>query len=253
MHNAPSSRINPLEKLLSESGTIKASLAAISGQLNHIDNKFDGHSQRILSQIEDGYTNLMQTLNDEAREGPRLFSFQPVDPGFFERPNWISQKFQLTLWCEHSRLPLPELNRQTGNKSSTVGIYELTLPRDWLKQSAPLLKIVTSTLSLILPAAASATQMVIDETAYKDIEKELDLGQKSLDLVLKGTEKSTVWLEQEDAPDLEKNGAIRAQGAVLRQIQSILKDKDPSFGGLVRVRNKREEFLWVHPQFEGEY
>lgn len=27
----------------------------------------------------------------------------------------------------------------------------------------------------------------------------------------------------------------------------------PSFGGLVHVRNKRQEFLWVHPQFEGEY
>jgi len=27
----------------------------------------------------------------EARDGPRLFSFQPVDPGFFDRPMWINQ------------------------------------------------------------------------------------------------------------------------------------------------------------------
>ena len=47
--------------------------------------------------------------------------------------------------------------------------------------------------------------------------------------------------------------AIRAQGAVLRQLHAWLKEKDPSFGGLVRVQNKRQEFLWVHPQFEKEY
>ena len=41
--------------------------------------------------------------------------------------------------------------------------------------------------------------------------------------------------------------------AILRQLQTWLKEKDPGFGGLVRVTNKRQEFLWVHPQFEGEY
>jgi internalin A len=40
---------------------------------------------------------------------------------------------------------------------------------------------------------------------------------------------------------------------VLRQLQVWLKVKDPGFGGLVRVMNKRQEFLWVHPQFESEY
>jgi hypothetical protein len=32
-----------------------------------------------------------------------------------------------------------------------------------------------------------------------------------------------------------------------------LKERGPGFGGLVRVPNKRQEFLWVHPQFEKEY
>jgi len=32
-----------------------------------------------------------------------------------------------------------------------------------------------------------------------------------------------------------------------------MKEKDPGFGGLVRVQNKRQEFLWVHPRFEKEY
>ncbi len=116
-----------------------------------------------------------------------------------------------------------------------------------------ILKVLTGTLSLVLPVAASATKFVMDDTAYKGLEKELGLGQKSLDSVLKGGEKSGAWLGRSNAPDLERGEAIRAQGAVLRQLHAWLKEKDPSFGGLVRVQNKRQEFLWVHPQFEREY
>ena len=73
------------------------------------------------------------------------------------------------------------------------------------------------------------------------------------DSVLKGGEQMGGWLGRGDAPDMEQGEAIRAQGAVLRQLHAWLKEKDASFGGLVRVQNKRQEFLWVHPQFEKEY
>jgi hypothetical protein len=52
---------------------------------------------------------------------------------------------------------------------------------------------------------------------------------------------------------LPTGGAIRAHGAVLRQLHAMLKEKDVGFGGLVRVQNKRQEFLWVHPMFEEKY
>ena len=47
-----------------------------------------------MSKVEAAYTGLMHTLIDEAKEGPRLFSFEPVAPGFFDRPKWISAKFR---------------------------------------------------------------------------------------------------------------------------------------------------------------
>jgi hypothetical protein len=94
---------------------------------------------------------------------------------------------------------------------------------------------------------------MLDEASYKGIENQLDLSQKSLDSVLKGGVEAGSWLGRGDAPDVEQGEAIRAQGALLRQLQAWLKEKDASFGGLVRVQNKRQEFLWVHPQFEKEY
>lgn len=53
--------------------------------------------------------------------------------------------------------------------------------------------------------------------------------------------------------ELEPGRMREAQGGELRQLNAWLKEKDPSFGGLVRVQNKPRKFLWVHPQFENEY
>ncbi|AVH69016.1 leucine-rich repeat domain-containing protein [Nostoc sp. 'Lobaria pulmonaria (5183) cyanobiont'] len=202
----------------------------------------------ILSQVDQQFAELMQMLTDEAKDGPRLFSFQPIDPKFFDRPKWISAKFQLTLWCEHARQPLPALNPNDNKK----GVYELDLPREWFTKAIPYLRILTGTLSLVLPVAGSATKLILDDTTYKAIEEQLDLGQKSIESTLKGSDMALAGKSKSDASFLEGD-AIRAQGSILRELHALLKEKDPSFGGLVRVQNKRREFLWVHPQFVGEY
>ncbi|MDM9581510.1 leucine-rich repeat protein [Nostoc sp. GT001] len=202
----------------------------------------------ILSQVDQQFAELMQMLTDEAKDGPRLFSFKPIDPKFFDRPKWISAKFQLTLWCEHARQPLPALNPNEQKK----GVYELDLPREWFTKAVPYLRILTGTLSLVLPVAGSATKFILDDTTYKAIEEQLDLGQKSIESTLKGSDMALAGKSKSDASFLEGD-AIRAQGSILRELHALLKEKDPSFGGLVRVQNKRREFLWVHPQFVDEY
>jgi Leucine-rich repeat (LRR) protein/GTPase SAR1 family protein len=203
----------------------------------------------ILSQIDQQFAYLMQMLTDEAKEGPRLFSFKPVDPGFFDRPKWLSEKFQLTLWCEHSRKPLPVLNPS----DSKQGIYELELNREWFTRAVPYFRLVTGTLSLVLPVAASATKLVLDDATYKGIQEELELGQKSLESSLKGSDMAMDWQTKRNSSEFEQGEAVRAEGSMLRELHSLLKEKDPGFGGLVRVQNKRREFLWIHPQFVDEY
>ncbi|HEY9401138.1 MAG TPA: COR domain-containing protein [Pyrinomonadaceae bacterium] len=254
LHNAPAARPIPLEELLANHAEVMGVLREVRLQLRgqHAESmgrfdSLDASSRETVSKVEAAYTGLMRTLIDEAKDGPRLFSFEPVSPGFFDRPGWLSEKFRLTLWCEHSRLPLPALY---GDKR---GVYELTLPRDWVVKAAPFLKLLVGTLSLVVPVAASATKLMLDETSYKGIEEQLELSQNSLDSVLKGGEQAGGWLERNETPDLERGEAIRAQGAILRELHAWLREKDASFGGLVRVQNKRQEFLWVHPQFEREY
>jgi hypothetical protein len=230
--------------------TIRKDVASVDRRGEERFQSLSQDQRIILSKADEKFASLMQMLTDEAKDGPRLFSFKRVEPKFFDSPKWISIKLQITLWCEHSRLPLTALNPNNKKK----GVYEFEVSHQWFAKAAPYLKILTGTLSLVLPVAASATKLMLDEATYKGIEEELDLGQKSIESTLKGSDLATNLSTDRDAPDWQQGeAAIRAQGSILRELHALLKAKDPSFGGLVRVQNRRREFLWVHPQFVDEY
>jgi uncharacterized membrane protein len=227
--------------------------------LSALNTNYDALSvqlRTLMSQADEQYKALLTTLTDPAKDGPRLFSFEPVDPSFWDKPKWIAQKFRLTLWCEHSRLPLSALN----NEDDASGIYEIDLTRDWVKRASPILRVISMTLKLALPIAIPGTKLATDNTAYNAISEQLEFGVKSSETFLQGSEKMGDWLVESDSTEFNQNSentrsAIRAQGAVLRELHALLKEQDPaySFGGLERVQNKRREFLWVHSSFVGEY
>jgi hypothetical protein len=273
LRNAPAARPIAAATLVADLDDIKRVLASIyqkmqqnqSDTLGRFD-RLDASDQRILSKVDDAYTGLMQALTDEAKEGPRLFSLVPVSRSKFNPKEWTSARFRLILWCEHSRLPLPFLNP----KDRMRGTYELDLTREWFTRAAPFLKVLTTTLSLVLPVAASGLKLAMDETMYKGLENYFDFGKEVIDAALSGSEKIGDWLGAETSTGLEpdkltrtrgagmssglnQGDAIRAHGGMLRELQVLLKAKDPGFGGLVKVQNKRQEFLWVHERFEGEY
>ncbi|HEY3901118.1 MAG TPA: COR domain-containing protein [Chthoniobacter sp.] len=214
---------------------------------------------RIMSKVDDGFASLMTAFTDEAKDGPRLFTMAPVAPGFFDKPNWLSQKFRVTLWCEHSRLPVWALSdRSRTSLDDQEGVYDFDVPREWFVKAAPFLKLLGTTLSLALPVASAATKVLLDERTFKEIDRQLELGNKSVESLVKAGEKIGEWLLEEEGEAMvhgggEGGGVIRAEGGTLRQLQAWLKERDPGFGGLQRVQNKRHEFLWVHPQFAGEY
>jgi hypothetical protein len=253
--NASTAQPSPVSELLA-SGQVLTQLNEMrriliqqsTTMIGRFDN-LDAGQKELLSKAETSYTNLIKVFTDEAKEGPRLFSLVPVERSGFNPKQWTSAKFKLILWCEHSRWPLPILNGADSDK----GVYELELTREWFKKAAPVLKAVTSTLSLVLPIASSAVKLVMDENAYKAIENELNFGKDVIDGVLSGTEKTEIFTDAGDSVDLQHGTSLRAENASLRELHALLKAKDPGFGGLVRVLNKRQEFLWVHERFAGEY
>jgi len=256
LNNAPIAQLSAQILLTAQLTDVQDTLQVIRKEMSAKDGRdqerYDELTKKQLatmSQVDMQFADMMQMLTDEAKDGPRLFSFKPMKTGFLDPPKWTHTKFQITLWCEHSRLPLPVLNPNDKQK----GVYEFTIRNEQFAKVVPYLKIVTGILSLVLPVAASATKLILDETAYKVIEEQLDLGQKSIESISKGSDLAIDSSNNSDAPDFAQGEAIRAQGSILRELHALLKEKDPSFGGLVRVQNQRREFLWVHPDFVKEY
>ena len=244
LRNAPAAQ--PLPTHVLDNREVLVEVRKLHGRFD----KLDKGQAILLSQADANFNTLIQVFTDEAKEGPRLFTFEPVDRTSFNPKEWTSAKFRLTLWCEHSRMPLPLLDPIEGRK----GFIELELTRDWFRKSAPYLKFLTGTLSLVLPIATSSIEFSVNDAAFEAMEEQLNLGSDIIDASLTGGQKATAWLGSGDSANLQQVDQVnRAEGAMLRELHVLLKEKDSGFGGLVRVRNKRQEFLWVHPQFEKEY
>ena len=225
-------------------GILVKEFAQVKDKLNVIDD----NTKRILSQVDKQYADLIQLFTDEAKEGPRLFSLFPLDGSKFNPKNWIRHQFRLVLWCEHSRRPLPVLN----NGDMKKGVYDFELDKEWFKKAAPYLKLVTGTLSLVLPVASS-TLKVVDDAATKAFQAQFDLGKDVIDAIVGESALLNEFSSVIDSTDIERGVGSRAENATLRELHVLLKAKDPGFGGLVRVLNKRNEFLWVHEKFASEY
>jgi RocCOR-like putative regulator of kinase activity/DAPkinase-like Roc (Ras of Complex) protein/Leucine Rich Repeat (LRR) protein len=245
LQNAPAARRPSIESLLAEGF---AEMRSRLDELRRQNLVLDHNLKRIMSQVEDAFRGVMQTMTDEGKDGPRLFSMEPLERSKFNPDGWVKKKFRVTLWCEHTRLPLPLLNN-----NGKEGVYEFDVTREWFATAAPFLKVLTGTLSLVLPVAASATKLALDEVTYKGLEKQLDLGKSCAEAMVKATDKTVDWFMEKEGPETGPIGVIHAHGRVLREFQTWLKKEDPGFGDLRKVLNKQQEFLWVHRDFEKEY
>src|SRR6185436_16865873 len=89
-----------------------------------------------------------------------------------------------------------------------------TLVQRRFAKAAPFLKVLAGTLSLVLPVAASATRLALDEAAYKALENQLDFGKDCAEAMLSAAEKTAEWLAEKEGPEAERTGIIRADGGV---------------------------------------
>ena len=204
-------------------------------------------NEQILDQGQTHRDAIVRLLLDEAKNGPRLFGFEPLEPGFFDRPKLFATKFRVTLWCEHSFMPLPVLN----DAGDTSGVYEFTLTRDWLVKSAPFLKLLVGAMQITIPVVSGAAQLALPESA-KD---QITFNERLLSAVLKGSKQTGAWLARSDGPSKVQKGdqVVGLQGWALRDLHDRLRKKDANFGGLKPVFNAKDEMLWVHPRFENKY
>jgi Leucine-rich repeat (LRR) protein len=202
--------------------------------------------KRAISQTEERYRNLILALDDEAREGPRLFSLVPLRPSLL-RPGIAMYSVRLTLWCEHSRLPVRVLN---AGRPPT-GVYEIDVPKEWLVKAAPWIKVTSVLVRNLLPVSLDGLKISLPHRDWRALADQLQLAEDSLDALI-GIPADSLPDDQQPAGLVPDGPDIRVDGSLLRTVHAFLREKDPSFAGLERVRD-RDRYRWVHHMFVSYY
>jgi len=211
----------------------------------------DDDTKEAFSKADERLTVLMRGLDDAAADGPRLFSLEPLDRSLWH-PAVGARRMRLTLWCEHSRLPVHVLE----SDRPTAGVYIVEIPREWWIKAAPVIKATSAVLRSLLPVSLAAIQLDLNDNQWNAAKELLTLNKEVIG--------SVAEVGQAASPDSDLSAMsehmeadvvtpIRAEGGLLRTLHSTLRAQDITYADLRRVRDLHGRFLWVHEQFETEY
>jgi internalin A len=134
-------------------------------QLQAIEDRLMGWESRIANY----FMALMNAIADEAKNGPRLFTFRPRQAGFSLKP-LVARPLELQLWCEAEGCQHPVIE-------SGLGVYPADMPREWFAQVAPYANFALKVLATVAPIAGPAINAFFgrDMTKTLDIDRQLDL------------------------------------------------------------------------------
>jgi hypothetical protein len=223
-------------------------LRALSGTVLSGFETISGEVEAVLSRADEQFRILQRIHDDDGENGPRLFTVQPADTSW-RKPGWVKQRFVLTLFCEHSRLPVHVLG-----DDPEAGVYELEMPRTWVVKAAPVVKFAAGVLSVALPAAKAMAQVELGEATWKRIETQVDAAKESLrSLADEVTKDLAEDIDAEkDISSLEPGPLSRSSGAVLRQLHAVLKEQDPTLGGLEKGAKQSSRSTLGTPPVRGD-
>jgi internalin A len=187
--------------------------------------------EKLRSQIANGFLNAMKAMANEAKNGPRLFTVEPVDGKW----QWINKKYKLQLWCEAEDCQHPVYDG--------LGIYEFKMTSEWVAQIAPYANFIVGVMKTLLPMVAPSVNVLFgagkfDQWEYKN---QLSLIQTSLSSVLPEGIKV-------HAPGRLKDGVLtESERSGLLALHSFLREVDPNQEriGLYRIPTYTGDFTWV--------
>jgi internalin A len=187
--------------------------------------------EKLRSQIANGFLNAMKAMANEAKNGPRLFTVEPVDGNW----QWINKKYKLQLWCEAEDCQHPVYDG--------LGVYEFKMTSEWIAQIAPYANFIVGVMKTLLPMVAPSVNVLFgsgafDQWKYKD---HLNLIQTSLSSVL------PEGIKVHDPGRLKDGVLTEPERSGLLALHSFLREVDPNQEriGLYRIPTYTGDFTWV--------
>jgi GTPase SAR1 family protein len=197
-------------------------------QLREINEKLDGLDSR----IADYFMRTLHAIANEAKSGPRLFTFHARETNIplqqlFMRP------LELQLWCEHEGHPHPVMD-------AGKGVYQIDQPQDWVVRFAPYANFVLDVLKTVAPMVSPAINIVKGPKTTDPWKDYLDLGKAIIDKLpaeIKVSDRGMTPGQMLSEP--ERSGILA--------LHHFLNEVDPTQAelGLHRVATYTGDYRWL--------
>lgn len=217
----------PISELLSgfEERSLEEQIQELQREMRE---RFDGLDSRIAYY----FMSTMRAIADEAKHGPRLFTFRSRDTNLSWK-QMISRPMELQLWCEHEGRPHPVLE-------SGKGRYSIDVPYDLVVKVAPYANFALNVLKTVAPMTVPLINIFNDPEITKKWEDELDLGKAIIDKMPSDLiAKDHAMAPGKIISESERSGILALHG--------FLKEEDPTQEriGLHRVMTKTGDYRWL--------
>ncbi len=178
------------------------------------------------------FSAVLQILDTEVRDTPRLVTITPKDQTSLDPRGWIAETWNLQFWCEHIDQPHP-----CGQP------YEFKKDRDWFKRCSPYLKFVSAALKLTPIARQALSLSEALATMYPlsipYSEEDLAMVRTSIQATESIAEVVTIDLDRHST-NLEDRLDLQAEfnSPSLRVLRELIHDIGayPELGGLRRTK-----------------
>jgi len=202
----------------------------MSVQLREINERLAGLDSRVAHY----FMSLMNAIADEAKNGPRLFTFRSRDAGL-SPAQLFSRPISLQLWCEAEGCQHPVIAQDKG-------FYDIQQPREWVMKIAPYANFVLDVLKTVAPIAAPAINTFFGEktTEKWKIADQLNLAKAIVD-------KLPEEIKKPDRHLLERGLVSEPERSGILALHRLLNDLDPTQDrlGLHRVATYTGDYRWL--------
>lgn len=226
LHRAPSNPFTMLERKIEESTRTK-------------DRADEAMEARLSARIEQSLQTLFTSLNDIGHDGPRLITVRWADYDLNDPQDWVTRTLMVTLWCEHSKLPV--CLAQSGPGSS-IGVYGIAVDREWWRKARPWIRLAGLALKAFVPVPGMSGNTSLSENqAWKWVDDSLEVTKD-----LGDNERAF------DTSITDPSGSVS-----LRTLHELVQKQDPDFAGLERVIVRdgpsKGQYRWVLPRYASLY
>ncbi|MBK6647215.1 MAG: hypothetical protein IPG44_15970 [Anaerolineales bacterium] len=203
---------------------------SVDTQLREINEKLDGMDSRIANY----FMATMRAIADEAKSGPRLFTFRSRDAGLSPK-QIFARPISLQLWCEAEGCQHPIIDNGKG-------LYSIDQPHDWVMKIAPYANMALEILKTVAPIAGPAINSFF---GAKTTEKLGIADHLSLASAVLG--KVPDEIKTPDKPMLQRGMVSEPERSGILALHRLLNELDPNQEnlGLHRVATYTGDYRWL--------